>query len=87
MAFEGHRGRWVSINQEEKESRSKQRELQTETSHARAEGLLGRNSEGMWDQETQLGGWWSRKEGASEPCQPPGTSSASPGGRSQQALA
>ena len=67
MAFEGHRGRWVSINQEGKESRSKEREPQTETSHARAEGLLGRNSDGRWDQETQLGGWRTGKEVASEP--------------------
>lgn len=86
IALEGHRRRWVSINQEGKESRSKQREPPAEISRARAEGLLGRNSDGRWDQETQLGGWQSRKEAASEPCRPPGTSSPLPGGRSQQAL-
>lgn len=78
IALEGHRGRWVSINQEGKESRSKQREPPAEISRARAEGLLGRNSDGRWDQKTQLGGWQSRKEAASEPCRPPGTSSAPP---------
>ena len=87
MAFQGHRGRWVSINQEGKESRSQQREPPSGTGHARADGLLGRNSDGRSNQETQLGGWRSGKKGASEPCQSPGTSSVPAGGRSQQALA
>ena len=84
MAFQGHRGRWVSINQEGKESCSQQRQPPSGTGHARADGLKLRWKVGPGDAT----GWLAeREERRLRTLQSPGTSSVPAGARSQQALA